>query len=102
MKSWVITFHVCNINVVSNHKALTCSLCNHTIHIKCNKTNYDMFETHKNTPGPIFCIKCQEEIIPFQKVSDQQFYMALENGINNDVDLSNLFISSQYFTQKLF
>ena len=62
------------------------------IHIKYNKIDYAMFEYLKNKPDPFFCLKCQEEIIPFQKLSDQQFYMVSEKGINDDNDLSNLFI----------
>ena len=38
----------------------------------------------------IFCIKCQDEIIPFQKLSDEQFHMTSEKCINKDVNLSNM------------
>ena len=85
-------YGICNKNIGSNHKALRCSLCNYMIHIKCNKIDYAMFEYLKNKPEPFFCLKCQEEIIPFQKLADQQFYMVSEKGINDDNDLSNLFI----------
>ena len=58
---------ICNENIGSNQKALRCSLCNYMLHIKCNKTDNTVF---KNL---FFCRKCQEDIIPFQKLSANSF-----------------------------
>ena len=49
--------------------------------------NTNISDNHK-----AFCLQCQEETIPFQQLSDQQFYLTSEKGINNDVDLLNLSI----------
>ena len=48
-------------------------------------------KTQKIT-GPIFCLKCQEGIIPFENLSDEQFYMTSEKGVNRDVDKLNVYI----------
>ena len=68
---------ICNRNIGINHKFVKCSICNYKIHIKCNKTDDTTFEKNKKNPNPdpIFCLKCQEEIIPFQNLSDEQFYL---------------------------
>ena len=79
---------ICNKNISDNHKAVKCSICNYKIHIKCNKIDNDTYEKSKG--DYVFCLKCQEEIIPFQQLSDQQFYLTSEKGINKDVDLLNL------------
>ena len=81
---------ICNKNISDNHKAVKCSICNYKIHIKCQ--NIDSATCEKNKTSYIFCLKCLEEIIPFQQLSDQQFYMTSEKGINKDVDLLNLSI----------
>ena len=49
-----------NENISDNHNAVICSICNYKTHIKCQiiKTSY------------IFCLQCQDEIIPFQQLSD--------------------------------
>ena len=75
-----------NINfpcgICNNHQSVKCSICNYRIHMKCNKMDVATFEVHNNSDD-IFCIKCQDEIIPFQKLSDDQFYMTSEKCINN-------------------
>ena len=50
--------------------------------MKCNKMDVATFEVHNKNSDDIFCIKCQDEIIPFQKLSDDQFYMTYEKCIN--------------------
>ena len=81
---------ICNKNISDNHQAAKCSICNSKIHIKCQ--NIDSATYEKNRNNYIFCLKCLEEIIPFQQLSDQQFYMTSEKGINKYVDLLNLSI----------
>ena len=74
---------ICNRNIGINHKFVKCSICNYKIHIKCNKTDDATFEKYEKNSDPIFWLKCQEEIIPFQNLSDEQFYTTLEKGIHN-------------------
>ena len=49
--------------------------------MKCNKMDVATFEVHNKNYDDIFCIKCQYEIIPFQKLSGDQFYMTSEKCI---------------------
>ena len=76
---------VCYKTIAKNHKYMKCSICNFRVHIKCNKTDLKTYQ-NKKEDEPIFCIKCQEEIIPFQKLSDHQFFATSQKGINNEVD----------------
>ena len=61
---------ICNKNISINHKSVKCSICNHMlcykIHTKCNKIDNATYEINKENYDPFFCLKCQEEIIPFQ------------------------------------
>ena len=74
-----------------NHKYIKCCICNFRVHIKCNKTDLKAYENIKENNSN-FCIKCQEEIIQFQKLTDYQFFATSEKGINNDVDNLDLVI----------
>ena len=83
---------ICNRNIGINHKFVKCIICNYKIHIKCNKTDAATFEKNKKNSDHIYCLKCLEEIIPFQNLSDEQFYMTSEKGIQSDIDQLNLSI----------
>ena len=93
--------HGCVVTRISdNHKAVKCSICNYKIHIKCNKIDVTY---EKNEGDYVFCLKCQEEIIQFQQLSDQQVYLTSEKGINKDVDLLNLSVTtSKILTMHIF
>ena len=83
---------ICNKNINNNHKTIKCSICNYKIHIKCNKIDDVTFEKMKVNLDLFLCLKCKEDIFPFQKLSDEQFFMTSEKGINKDVDLLNMTI----------
>ena len=83
---------VCSRTIGINHRFIKCSICNYNVHIKCNKTDLKTYELIKNNSEPKFCIKCQEDIIPFQKISDQQFFATSEKGINRDIEGLNFSI----------
>ena len=44
------------------------------------------YESYISKADTIYCLKCQEEIIPFQSLSEQQFYASAVKGLNNDID----------------
>ena len=75
---------ICNKNISINHKSFKCSNCNYKIHIKCNKIDDSIYDKIKTNSELILCLKCQEDIIPFQNISDEQFYMTSEKGFNID------------------
>ena len=79
---------VCEKTIAKNHRAIRCSLCNYKVHIKCNKTDAGDFKDIDDD-DIIFCIKCKEEIIPFQKLTDQQFFATSVKGMNKDVESLN-------------
>ena len=79
---------VCKKTIAKNHKAIRCNVCNYKVHIKCNKTDATDFKK-MNEEDAILCIICKEEIIPFQRLTDQQFYVTSFKGVNKDVDSLN-------------
>ena len=84
---------VCNKNIAEQHKRVTCSICNYRVHIKCNKIDVKTFDNIKNKQE-VFCVTCKEEIFPFQKLTQQQFFLTSFKGQNTDIgDLEHLFPS---------
>ena len=62
--------------------------CQYRVHIKCNKINNKTYENVKRSGESQFCIIYNEEIFPFQKLIEQQFYITSKFGLKNDRDLS--------------
>ena len=77
---------ICLKNIANNHRAIRCNLCNYKIHIKCNKTDVKTYEKIIRNDDPQFCLKCKEELIPFQKLSDQQFLFTASKGLDINLD----------------
>ena len=78
---------ICSKRIHKNHKYIICNLCNYRVHFKCNKEdNKNKVWEHK------LCIKCKEEAIPFQKLTDHQFFATSKGGINKDIDSLDLTI----------
>ena len=77
---------ICSKNINKNHRYIKCNICNYRVHIKCNKTDTSTYERSNKTSEPLFCIKCQEEAIPFQKLTDHQFFATSSKGINEELD----------------
>ena len=65
---------VCEKLIALNHKAIRCNLCNYKVHIKCNKLEEKEYRNMKND-DIIYCIKCKKVILPFQRLTNQQFYV---------------------------
>ena len=78
-------------NVQNNHLAIECSSCNLWSHIKCNnisRKQYKFFQ--ENTNENLFCLKCLENEIPFNKLNDNEFesffkYEVLESESNINI-----------------
>ena len=89
---------VCNRKIKKNNFFITCSLCNNKIHRKCNNYDIETYEQiNKNPNNQIFCIKCKEHNIPFQKLPDQQFQIICETGLCKDIDHLNITIGNNYY-----
>ena len=50
------------------------------VHIKCNYLNPIDYKRLQNDPLPFFCIKCMSEILPFEKVTNNEFYLFITRG----------------------
>ena len=76
---------ICTKNIAKNQKLLRCNLCNYKVHIKCNKTDAKQYEKVKGSEWYVYCLSCKEEIIPFQKLTSQQFFATASQGLNKDI-----------------
>ena len=56
---------ICNRTIGINHRYIRCNLCNFKVHIKCNETDDKTYAKMKNNDETMFCIKCNEDILPF-------------------------------------
>ena len=56
---------ICNRTIGTNHRYIRCNLCNFKVHIKCNETDDKTYAKMKNNDETMFCIKCNEDILPF-------------------------------------
>ena len=81
---------ICLKKIAVNHKYIDCVLCSYRVHIKCNKVDNKTYENIKKYGESQFCIKCKEDIFPFQKLTEQQLFITSKNGFNNDMELLNL------------
>ena len=83
----------CRKTIAKNHRKLNCLTCKNSIHIKCNNTDSNMYNKLKKKEIQL-CQLCLEDSIPFQKLDDESFDLAVTKGINHDLnDLSMLFPS---------
>ena len=76
---------ICNKTIAKNQKSIRCCICNYKIHMKCNKTDKDTFEQIIRENISQICLKCKEENIPFQKLTDHHFF-ASTKGINKNIE----------------
>ena len=81
---------VCTRLVKDEHKAVQCDICNFWNHIKCDKVDPGMYQNLIKSDEPYVCYKCREENVPFQKLSNDQFFTTAL-GYDKDIeDLSSL------------
>ena len=83
---------ICAKTVRRNAKALTCDICSCRVHIKCNLLNDKDLKYHKKNPEAMFhCRSCMEKIVPFSGLNDNQFGIAVKQGINYLLDTHILY-----------
>ena len=56
---------ICHRLVGQTHRYIRCNICNYKVHIKCNETDEKTYEKMKNLDETMFCLKCNEELLPF-------------------------------------
>ena len=72
-------------SICSKHvrKGLCCDICDQWVHLKCNILDDKEFNYHKKNPDASFhCLKCMETFVPFSTLNDNQFNIAVKQGIN--------------------
>jgi exonuclease III len=76
---------VCKKNVNINHRAICCDICNEWVHIKCNRLSEKDYKNLQNDPnkdGTVFhCIKCVSTILPFNSLTNLDFYSIVQRGV---------------------
>ena len=71
---------ICNKNV---RKGLCCDICDNWVHLICNILDDKDFKYHQKNPEAAFhCLKCIENSIPFSTLNDNQFNIAVKQGVN--------------------
>ena len=74
---------VCSKAVHNRHKAIECDTCKKWVHIKCNKLDDKGYKYHQENPdAPFLCLKCTEENLPFSKLNNNLFNIAVKQGVN--------------------
>ena len=86
---------VCDKVIATNHKHLECYLCTKSIHIRCNKFDEKTFKRFKENKEHIFyCIKCMDENIPFQNLTEKELKMTLDGiHIPDDIIIETVFLN---------
>ena len=73
----------CGLKVRNNHKAIQCDNCNFWTHIKCDRIDNSLYENLKESPSKYFCKICMENALPFQHLTNEQFYF-YQKGVPHD------------------
>ena len=63
--SSLLTCSICKKTVQTKQKFIKCNICNYNVHLKCNKIDLKTYEKMQLNDETIFCLKCNEEILPF-------------------------------------
>ena len=85
---------ICLKNVGQHRKAIKCDSCGFWNHIKCEKIDDKMYEKLKKQDESLqtkhYCKICMEENLPFQKLSDNEFFISIVKNVefNEDLDLT--------------
>ena len=78
---------VCSKNVNVNHHAICCDICDQWVHIRCNILDDKYYNKMKNNPesdqsmNDFYCITCIKNILPFNKLSDSDYYSIVQRGV---------------------
>ena len=73
----------CSICTKNVRKGLCCDICDNYVHLKCNILDDKEYKYHDKNPGASFhCLKCMENLIPFSTLNDNQFNIAVKQGVN--------------------
>ena len=73
---------------------MECDNCRKYVHIKCNKFDDKQFKRYEKDENPTFCLSCNQESLPFLKLTDKQHKLTID-GINypEEIEVNNLFLN---------
>ena len=90
------TCGICDKLIASNQKFIYCDNCTGLVHIKCNKFDDKQHEKYlkQQDKYPTFCLNCNQENLPFLKLTDKQHSLTIY-GIDypEEMDINNLFLN---------
>ena len=74
---------ICNKKIAKNQRAIKCSCCEKSLHLKCNKfdtTDLKHIQDHETVD---YCINCIAENLPFSKLNNNEFSALIKFGVLN-------------------
>jgi len=75
----------CGLKVRNNHKAIQCDNCNFWTHIKCDGLDNSIYENLKKSTSKYYCKICLELALPFQQLTNEQFFLCQKGILQQDV-----------------
>ena len=69
---------VCSRTIAKTHRKVRCKTCNYRIHIKCNLTDPDSYDSLPEGKVVPLCRICAEACFPFQTLEDKNFWAATD------------------------
>ena len=94
---------ICTKKVQQRHKAILCDICDKWTHIKCNLLDDKDYNYHKKHQDAHFsCRKCIENFLPYSTLNDNQFDMAVKQGVNYLLDTDVNILNRTKVDKKLF
>ena len=83
---------ICHKTIGKRHKAIRCSNCDERIHIKCNNLDIKAYNKLIEDPKPWYCQVCVDSMIPFSKLTDNEFD-SIQSGkrfcLNRNSEINN-------------
>ena len=64
--------NICEKNVVSNHNAIYCDICNKWVHISCNNMSRYCYRKLQKDSTRWYFMNCLKQVLPFNKLTDYQ------------------------------
>ena len=78
---------VCSKHVNTTHHAICCDICDQWVYIHCNLLDDKDYNKLINNPesdqpkNDFYCINCLKDILPFNKLSDSDYYSIVQRGV---------------------
>ena len=92
----------CGLKVRNNHKAIQCDNCNFWNHIKCDGIDNSLYEKLKESSSSYFCKICMELALPFQHLTNEQFFSCQKNISQNNKVYSSMQLFPSHRLNTLF